>query len=72
MAGAIGASICAFVGSGVFSGFPEATELIHVKKVFTPQPDKQEVFVTLFKTYKAIYSDLRQTYRNINLKRFNA
>jgi xylulokinase len=72
MAGAIGAATCAFVGSHVFSDFMEGSKLIHVDKVFMPQPEKQEIFNSLFKTYKALYSDLRKTYRNINLKRFNA
>jgi len=71
MAGAIGAAACAFVGGGVFSSFTEVSELINVAKVFFPQTDKQEIFNSLFRTYKSIYSDLRQTYRNINLKRFN-
>ena len=72
MAGAIGAAACAFVGTGVFSNFGEVSAHIHVDKVFLPQPDKQENFASLFKTYKAIYSDLKQTYRKINIKRFNA
>jgi len=71
MAGAIGAAACAFVGSGIFSNFAEVSARIHVDKVFMPHPDKQEIFASLFKTYKAIYSDLKQTYRKINVKRFN-
>lgn len=72
MAGAIGAAVCAFVGSGIYKDFKEVSGLIHVKKVFDPQDDKKEIFKPLYKTYKAIYSDLKQTYRNVNLKRFNA
>jgi xylulokinase len=72
MAGAIGAATCAFVGSGVFKDFSEVSQLIHVDKVFTPQPEKQKIFDTLFQTYKAIYSDLKKTYKKINLKRFSA
>jgi xylulokinase len=72
MAGAIGAATVAFVGCGLFKDFSEASELIKVDKVFTPQPDNQEIFNGLFKTYKAIYANLKQTYKNINLKRFNA
>jgi xylulokinase len=72
MAGAIGASACAFVGSGMFEDFSRVSELIQVDKVFYPDPEKQEVFNELFRTYKDLYFSLKQTYKNINLKRFNA
>lgn len=71
MAGAIGAAICAFVGSGVFNNFAEVKNLIHVNREFNPQPEKQAIFRTLFNTYKAIYFDLKKTYRSVNLTRFN-
>jgi xylulokinase len=71
MAGAIGVATCAFVGAGIFSNFSEVSELIQVDKVFTPQPGKKEIFDSLFKTYKSIYTNLRFTYKNINLQRFN-
>ncbi len=71
MAGAIGAATCAFVGAGVFKDFSETSEFIHVDKVFVPQPEKKEVFDTLFKTYQEIYFSLRKTYKNINLSRFS-
>jgi xylulokinase len=72
MAGAIGASACAFVGSREFKDFSEVSKLLQMNKVFSPQPGKQEIFSSLFKFYKAIYSDLRLTYKNINLKRFSS
>lgn len=71
MAGAIGAATCAFVGANILADFTEVTNLIHVDKVFRPQDDKKEIFDSLFKTYKAVYSNLKQTYKNINLPRFN-
>jgi xylulokinase len=71
MAGAIGVAACAFVGAGVFKDFSEVSELIKVDKVFTPREEKGEVFEPLFKTYKAIYTNLRKTYKDINLTRFN-
>ena len=70
MAGAIGAATCAFVGAGIFKDFTETAALIHVDKVFVPQPAKKEVFDTLFKTYQEVYFSLKKTYKNINLSRF--
>ncbi len=72
MAGAIGASVCAFVGNGTFSSFSEVNKMIHIRKVFEPQADKQEIFSSLYKTYKELYVNLRQTYKNINTKRFSS
>ncbi len=72
MAGTIGAASCAFVGSGVFEGFSEVKNLLQVDKVFKPRADKRKIFNTLFKSYKSIYYSLKKTYRDINLKRFNA
>lgn len=71
LAGAIGAAACAFVGSGVYRDFSEVSGLIHRDKVFLPQPGRQEVFNTLFGTYKSVYYSLKQTYAKANLNRFN-
>jgi xylulokinase len=70
MAGAIGASSCAFVGSGIFSSFSEASRMIHVRKTFKPRTENRELFDSLYETYKSIYFSLRQAYKNVNLKRF--
>jgi xylulokinase len=72
MAGAIGVATCAFVGSGVFNDFSDVNELIHLKKTFLPDPDKLKLFNSLFKTYQAIYKELKTTYNNVNQQRFNA
>lgn len=72
MAGAIGAAACAFVGSGAYSSFNTLNNLLRLEKEYLPQPDKQEIFNTLFKSYKSVYFGLKKAYKQINLKRFNA
>ena len=72
MAGTIGAAMCAFVGNGTFNGFSEVSGFIQVDKRFEPDFDKKLIFNSLFKTYKSLYYELKRTYRNINLKRFNS
>jgi len=70
MAGAIGAAICAFVGSGVFSSFSEVNRMIKPATVFTPNAKNKPVYDDLFSNYKDIYHSLKGTYQRANSKRF--
>jgi xylulokinase len=70
MAGAIGAAMCAFVGSGVFSSFSEVNRIIKPTAVFMPNAKNKPVYDDLFLNYKDIYHSLKGTYQRANSKRF--
>ena len=70
MAGAIGGAMCAFVGAGIFSDFVAVQEIVGQNKVFLPNPENFEVYDTLFKDYKSIYSSLKTAYEDSNSERF--
>jgi xylulokinase len=70
MAGAIGAAMCAFVGSGVFESFSDVNKIIKPAKVFTPEAKNKPVYDDLFSNYKDIYHSLKGTYQRANSKRF--
>ncbi len=70
MAGAIGAAMCAFVGSGIFPGFGSVNKIIKAAKSFSPNPDNGKIYDELFKNYKDIYISLKRTYIRANAKRF--
>jgi xylulokinase len=71
MAGAIGAAMCVFVGSGKYKDFKEVNKLVQVKKVFKPDPTNYEIYNKIFKDYKEVYRSLKNTYIKANSKRFN-
>ena len=71
MAGAIGAAMCAFVGSGIYKRFEEVNKIVKKNKVFSPDPENFEIYNKLFMDYKNIYRSLKGTYINANNKRFN-
>ena len=70
MAGAIGASMCAFVGSGKFNDFSAIENFIKVRKVSTPNKENFEIYNKLFSDYKNLYKSLKDTYIEANGKRF--
>jgi sugar (pentulose or hexulose) kinase len=71
MAGAIGAAMCVFVGSGVYKSFEDVNKIVKKHKVFNPDPANFEIYNKLFTDYKNIYRSLKGTYINANNKRFN-
>jgi xylulokinase len=71
MAGAIGAAMCVFVGSGIYKGFEEINKIVKKHKVFNPDPANFEIYNKLFSDYKNIYRSLKGTYINANNERFN-
>ncbi len=70
MAGAIGAAMCAFVGSGIFKDFIEVDKIVSVNKIFEPNSANKAIYDELFETYKEIYENLKITYIKANSKRF--
>lgn len=66
-ASALGAAICAAVGSGLFSGYAQAiAEMTHLGDRFEPDPKVREIYENLYnKVYKKMYSRLRPLYKDI-------
>lgn len=71
MAGAIGAAMCAFVGSGVFNDFDSVKKMISVSASYKPQAEHEEIYSTLFERYKDLYKSLKKVYIKANHQRFN-
>jgi xylulokinase len=69
-AGALGAAMCAMVGSGTFSNFSEIQKLIQETERFLPNADNKKVYDVLFENYQQIFHQLRKAYSNINHQRF--
>ena len=69
-AGALGAAMCAMVGSGTFNNFNEIQKLIQQKEIFVPNTGHQKIYNILFENYQSIFKQLKKTYESINHKRF--
>ena len=70
MAGAIGAAMCAFVGSGLFPDFNSVDKIVKPVKSFKPNLKNKDIYDELFIHYKDIYISLKGTYQRANSKRF--
>ncbi len=70
LAGAIGVSMCAMVGSGTYSSFEDIHQLIQPKKEYTPNVKNAVIYDQLFLSYKDIYKALKKPYMRANSKRF--
>lgn len=54
--GALGAAICAGVGSNVFSSLSEATKnVVLIDKVYLPNLDKNKIYLEAYRKWKAMY-----------------
>jgi len=71
LAGAIGAAMCAFVGSGLFPDFESVKKIVKPVHTFEPDSQNQSIYNELFENYKDVYRSLKGTYQRANLKRFN-
>mgnify|MGYP002350727978 FL=1 len=69
-AGALGAAMCAMVGSGVFNSFSDIHQLINSKDTFIPNPKNKIVYDEIFVSYQKIYHQLEKTYKGIIHHRF--
>lgn len=70
MAGALGAAMCAFVGSGAFTSFSSVQEIVDEKNVFEPNRENSKIYDKLYKDYKNVYRSLRSAYKKSNANRF--
>jgi xylulokinase len=71
MAGAIGAAMCVFVGSGLFQDFSAVNKIVKPAKSFMPNAENKAIYDELFLSYKDIYKSLKGTYFRANSKRFS-
>jgi len=69
-AGAIGAAMIGFVGSGVFSDFKFIKSIVKETGYFTPRKENNDVYNSLFETYKNLYFSLKDVYKDANERRF--
>ena len=70
LAGALGATMCVLVGSGVFKEFKSVKQIVLKSKEFIPDQKNFEVYDGLFKDYKNLYTSLKSSYEKSNAKRF--
>jgi sugar (pentulose or hexulose) kinase len=60
-ASSLGAGIAAAVGAGWFASFQDAADnMIHVKGITSPVPDKVEIYKDLLNKYQTIYPALKE------------
>ena len=71
LAGAIGASLCAIIGSGLISDFSRVKDFIREKRKFIPGTENKPVYDAVYRSYHELYYSLRKTYRHANQKRFS-
>lgn len=69
-AGALGAAMCAMVGSGTLNGFEDIHTLIGEQDTFHPNKANAAVYDTVFKAYQSVFRRLKDAYRDINHERF--
>lgn len=69
-AGALGAAMCAMVGSGTRQQFKEIEQLIQTTATYSPNPENKDIYNLLFGKYKAVFHQLRKTYDGTNSARF--
>ncbi len=70
-AGAIGAAMCAMVGSGIYSSFDSIHDLIKEAEVFVPNPNNFDIYNSQFNLYKDLYKALKPVYTKANRERFS-
>jgi len=63
---ALGASILAGVGIGMFDGLEEAGErMAHIERTFEPHPEAGAHYDKLFTLYRGLYPSLRDAFRRL-------
>ncbi|QQR98781.1 MAG: FGGY-family carbohydrate kinase [Sphingobacteriales bacterium] len=70
-AGALGAAMCAMVGSNTLKDFSEINKIIQVRNTYTPNTANAPIYQELYQMYKNVYANLKQSYTTINSSRFS-
>lgn len=71
LAGAIGASLCAFIGSGQISDFSKVKDFIRENKRFKSSAENKNLYDEIYLSYRDVYFGLKAPYKRANLKRFS-
>lgn len=69
-AGALGAAMCAMVGSGVYNSFSDIKKIITIQDEYFPNDTNKTIYNQMFEHYQKIYHQLKKTYTSINQHRF--
>jgi xylulokinase len=69
-AGAVGTALTAAIGLGLYPDFQALKKVVRVEREFEPQACNAEIYNFLYRTYRRIYSSLRDLYREVNEVRF--
>jgi xylulokinase len=69
-AGALGAAMCAMVGSKTLNSFEEINKIIQTQNTFIPNIHNQKIYQELYDAYKKVYKNLSNTYKLVNGNRF--
>ena len=69
-AGALGAAMCALVGSETVKNFSDIHQYIRIAKTYIPSVENNKIYNQLFYSYQQIYHQLKNTYHQINKERF--
>ncbi|MFW6301255.1 MAG: xylulokinase [Bacillota bacterium] len=65
---AYGAALIAGVGAGIYNSLEEANqELIKVKEVIQPDPEKAKKYNELYHIYRGLYPALKESYKSLNV-----
>ncbi len=67
LAAAKGSAIISMVALGIIKNFSEATQLIKVRKTFTPNTANEKVYNKLFNEYRNIYKKNKEMFKKLNL-----
>jgi xylulokinase len=59
---AVGAAIMGGVGVGIFNSYQEATQLVKIDRVFTPNAKSTPIYNELYPIYKQAYPTLKKTF----------
>jgi xylulokinase len=69
-AGAVGMALVAAVGLGLYPSVESLKGIIPVERQFAPQACNAQVYNTLYRAYRRLYTCLRDLYREVNAVRF--
>ena len=69
LSGALGAASCVFVGCGYFHSFDDISKIVKPNKLYLPDPISSNTFDAMFKSYKNIYTGLKNAYSSANTER---
>jgi len=66
MVGARGGAVIAGVGIGYYRGFDEASKLVGIERVFTPERERSVYYNDRFEYYVGLYKSLKKLFKEMN------